>query len=365
MRIGIDAHMLGDRSGGNESYYSNILRNMKTDDANEYILFVRKGTDISAYRYQYKIVEFRSTNSIIRNLVEIPKLCRKYKLDVIHMQYFIPFHCCCPIICTIHDICFEHYKNIFTQKEYIRQRLLIPYAAKHSTYVVTDSDYSKRDIIEHYGLAKSKVVVSYAAVNSSYCKLTKEKLKENELREQFGISKSPFVLTVGNLQPRKNIRRLIEAFCQFSNQKSFDGELVIVGKKAWMYDEIISSAVKGSGKIIFTDYVDEQDLIRLYNAALFFIYPSFFEGFGLPPLEALACGTPVAVANATSLPEVVGNAGKYFDPLNVSDIVKTLEQMVYDGESCDSNLMKKQVDKFSWSKSAQIVKECYLKLGKK
>lgn len=116
MVVGIDAHMIGDHSGGNESYYSNIIKNMTIPAGDRYILFVKKGTDMSSYSDKFSIVEFESEGAFKRNFIELPKLCKKYKLDVLHTQYFIPFNRPCPVVCTIHDICFEHYKDIFTKK---------------------------------------------------------------------------------------------------------------------------------------------------------------------------------------------------------------------------------------------------------
>jgi glycosyltransferase involved in cell wall biosynthesis len=145
-------------------------------------------------------------------------------------------------------------------------------------------------------------------------------------------------------------------------EKDEDIKLVIVGKKAWMYDDILKEACIDSEHILFTDYVSQKDLIRLYNAAQAFIYPSFFEGFGIPPLEAMACGTPVAVANATSLPEVVGKAGIYFDPFNEEDIQRAIYEITYDEESRKNALCNAvdQVKKFSWEKSAQKIINAYL-----
>ena len=117
MRVGIDGHMLGDRSGGNESYYTNILNNMYPVKDMELFLFVKKGVSAAAFADRFTIIEFEETGAFKRNFIELPKLCKKYKLDLLHTQYFIPFRCPCPIVCTIHDICFEHYKDIFTKKE--------------------------------------------------------------------------------------------------------------------------------------------------------------------------------------------------------------------------------------------------------
>ena len=132
MIIGIDGHMLGDHSGGNESYYANILRTMLIDPKDKVYLFVKNGIDVSDYENKYMIVRFSSESSLKRNFFELDMLCKKYKIEVLHTQYFIPFLRSCRVVCTIHDICFEHFSNIFTKKDYWAQKLLIPYAAKHS-----------------------------------------------------------------------------------------------------------------------------------------------------------------------------------------------------------------------------------------
>lgn len=365
IRIGIDGHMLGDHSGGNESYYTNILKSMDVPRDYEIYLFVKDGTDISSYKDKFHIVYFKSRNALMRNFVELTLICLKYKLDILHTQYFIPFIRPCKVFCTIHDICFEHFKDIFTKKEYYRQRILIPYAARHSERIFTVSDYSKHDLVERYGINPDKVIITYNAVDEKYKVLADEELDMDVLKEKFSIGEFEYVLSVGNLQPRKNIVRLIKAFLSMKEKYGVKEKLVIVGKKAWMFDEILNAAPKDSDSVIFTDYVDEDNLVRLYNGAKCFIYPSFFEGFGIPPLEAMACGTPVAVADATSLPEVVGNAGIYFDPFDEDDISEKMYQLLTD-ESLREQLMisqKMQVRKFSWRESADIILRTYEAIG--
>lgn len=363
MRIGIDGHMIGDHSGGNESYYTNILLNMD-DSKDEIYLFVKKGVDVTLFAdKKFKIVEFQETSAFKRNFVEIPKFCKEYKLDVIHMQYFIPFNRPCPVVCTVHDICFEHYKKIFTRKEYLRQKILIPYAAKHSRYIFTVSNDAKKDIIEHYKVEPEKILITYNAVDSKFKKLSFSELNEDALRTEFGIGNSKYILSVGNLQPRKNLPRLIRAFINSQNFIDENVKLVIVGKKAWMYDDIMKESCKNSDRIVFTDYVSNEDLVRLYNAAECFIYPSFFEGFGIPPLEAMACGTAVAVSNKTSLPEVVGNAGLYFDPFKESEIEDAIIRLLKDDKKKDEliQLGYQRVKEFDWRKSSETIINAYHK----
>ncbi len=357
-RIGIDGHMIGDRSGGNERYYQNILREMQGSPDWEGYLFLKEGVDSAPFEDRFRIVRFKSSHAAFRNFIELPMLARKYHLDLLHTQYFIPFFCKCPIVCTIHDICFEHHKDIFTRGEYIRQKLLIPYAAKKSKLIFTDSVYSKQDIASKYRIAPERIAITYCATDGSFQRLDEQALDEEGLREQFGIGTQPYILTVGNLQPRKNLPRLIDAFQKMKAQITecrLDYKLVIVGKKAWMYSDVLKQA--SDPDIVLTDYVSETDLVRLYNAAEMFVYPSFFEGFGLPPLEAMACGTPVIVSNATSLPEVVGDAGLYFDPFCIDDIQNAIQMLL-----SDPDLKKKlvnngfeQVRKFRWARSAQLI----------
>jgi glycosyltransferase involved in cell wall biosynthesis len=366
MRVGIDGHMIGDHSGGNESYYTNILLNMQADKNMQLFLFLKQGVDDSKYKDKFIIVRFKSSNSFVRNFVELPMLCKKYKLDLLHTQYFIPFYRPCPVVCTIHDICFEHYKNIFTKKEYIRQKLLIPYAARHSKVIYTVSENARQDIVNHYQVSQERVLVTYNAVNADFKKLDNDELNEIELREKFEIGEARYILSVGNLQPRKNLPRLIKAFLLYTAEMKTDDKLVIVGKKAWMYDEILREAENNTDKIIFTDYVTNEELIRLYNLATCFVYPSFFEGFGIPPLEAMACGTPVAVADATSLPEVVGDAGIYFDPFDEISIKDAIVALMSD-ELCRTQLIDKgnlQKEKFKWADSSLKIIESYKKAGK-
>lgn len=367
IKIGIDGHMLGDNSGGNESYYSNILQSMKVPDDCKIYLFVKPNVNVAQYCNKFEIIYFKSNNAVIRNFWELSLLCKKYKLDLLHTQYFIPFWRPCKVVCTIHDICFEHHKDIFTKREYYRQKRLIPYAAKHSAAIFTVSKHAQNDIVEHYNIPIENTIVTYNAVNANFKLLSDKVLDAPELRKKFGIGNNKYVLSVCNLQPRKNLVRLIKSFIKMKNEYGGDEKLVVVGKKAWMFNDILRTAIEGSSDIIFTDYVSTEDLIRLYNEAACFVYPSFFEGFGIPPLEAMACGTPVAVANATSLPEVVEGAGIYFDPYNELEMANAIRCILTDNVICEK--LKKsgfeQVKKFSWETSSNRIVETYMSISKK
>ena len=364
-RIGIDGHMLGNHSGGNESYYSNILQNMNLTDLNiEVFLFLNKDTNASRYEKKFNIVRFKSDNAFVRNFIELPFLCKKYKLDLIHVQYFIPFYRFCPVVCTIHDICFEYYSDIFSKKEYVRQKLLIPYAAKKSAAIFTVSEHSKNDIAERYSIDRKNIFITYNAVSNKFYKMTKEELNDEDLRSRFKIGKERFLLYVGNLQPRKNLHRLVNAFIKYINLTKDTAKLVIVGKISMENNDLISDIMLYHDNIILTDYVNDEDLVCLYNSAHGFIYPSYYEGFGIPPLEALACGTPVAVSNAAAIPEIVGNAGIYFDPFNVEEIVSAIDTIMNDDNTRNKIMSNsiKRVSHFSWKESADMIVNVYKQL---
>lgn len=280
---------------------------------------------------------------------------------MLHTQYFIPFIRSCKVVCTIHDICFEHYKSIFTKKEYFTQKLLIPYAAKHSEFIFTVSEHAKSDIVTNYRIEPEKVIVTYNAVNDSFRVLDNEELQEEDLRNKFSIGSEPYILSVGNLQPRKNLPRLIEAFNMWKSKYNNNAKLVLVGKKAWLYNEILKAAGAVSNDIVLTDYVTDEDLVRLYNAAECFVYPSFYEGFGIPPLESMACGTPVAVSNATALPEVVGDAAILFNPFDVENITEAINKLMTD-EALKNMLREKGLvrrNNFSWNESSKLIYDIY------
>ncbi len=361
MRIGIDAHMIGDHSGGNECFYRGVLGALKPDPGDEYILFMKEGIDDSEYRDRFQIVRFRSRSAFIRNFVELPYLASKYGLDLLHTQYYIPFIRPCPVVCTIHDICFEHFRDIFTKSEYIRNKLLVPYAARHAERIVTVSKFSKKEISKIYKIPKEKIHVVYNAVDPSFRRMTEEELAEINVRQKYGIGDEPYIITVGNLQPKKNIPRLIKAFCMYKKEHADSSlKLVLVGKKAWLYEEILAEADKNSRDIVLTGYVEKEDLVALINESDGFVYPSKYEGFGIPPLEALACGKPVAVSDIDVMHEVLED-GIFFNPYDEESIAEGIDLLVKECEDGEGKQVVERgvLEKYSWMLSAEKLKKIF------
>ena len=358
MRIGIDAHMLGDRSGGNESFYRGVLAELTPDLEDEYYLFVRKGVDASEYMDRFRVVFFRNNNSVYRNCIELRRLCKEYKIDVLHTQYYLPLFSPCKTVVTIHDLSFEHINNVFTKKEYIKDKLLVPHAARRADVVVTVSNFSKQDISNTYHVPESKIEVIPNAVGEEFCELPRKDILRTKVRDKFNIGDNRYIICVSNLQPRKNIPRLIRAFHKYTTESGNDNKLVLVGKKAWMYDEIEQEVADCKDEVILTDYVENDELVALLGEAKGCIYPSIFEGFGIPPLKALCCGTPVAVSDLPVMREVLGDNVIYFDPMDENDILAAIKTLMETDPVIDEGIIRK----YSWKKSADKLKEVYKKL---
>jgi glycosyltransferase involved in cell wall biosynthesis len=212
----------------------------------------------------------------------------------------------------IHDLSYEHHPGWFTRSEAQRFRWTIPRSAKISSIVMTVSDFCREDIARRLRLSPQKVIVTPNALPPIYQPNAPRSI--GELRARLELPER-YILALGNLQPRKNIALLLKAWKRIATHPDMkDTYLVITGKKAWLYENILTEASQEAAeRVQFTGYLPEGDLPALYSGALLFVYPSLFEGFGLPPLEAMACGTPVIVGNHSALGEVCGDAVAYVD----------------------------------------------------
>jgi len=243
-------------------------------------------------------------------------------------------------IVTIHDLAFLRHPEWFSKKFYLFYRTLIPKIAKRAKKIVTVSNFSKKEIINLLNIPSQKVEVVYNGISREFF-LNPSLKREN------------FILAVSSLDPRKNFENLILAFKKLNLKKY---KLLIVGSRNKVFSNTkIQKLVKEISNIEFTGYVSDEELIRLYQKAKLFVYPSLYEGFGLPPLEAMACGTPVVVSSVASLPEVCGDATYYVNPYDVNDIARGIETVLKD-ELLQKELIQKglkRVKLFSWEKSAK------------
>ena len=242
-------------------------------------------------------------------------------------------------VLTVHDLAFLRYPHWFSRKFYYFYRFLIPKLSKISRKIITVSEFSKKEIVSLLGIPSSKIEVVYNAVSN--------KFKYDPHRE-----KDDIILSVSSIDPRKNFIRLILAFKRLNLPQY---KLLIVGSENKIFSNSeIRNLIKEVPNVEFTGYVSDDELVKLYQKAKLFVYPSLYEGFGLPPLEAMACGTPVIVSNTASLPEVCGDAAYYVNPYDEKDIARGLETVLKD-ERLQKELTQKGLERvrmFSWEKSA-------------
>lgn len=361
MHIAIDAHSVGSGLAGNETYITNLIEALGAgDDRHRYTLYVTKQAAVERFKDRWPHILVRETwphTPFVRIPVTLVRELRRRPVDLLHVQYTAPPFTPCPVVATIHDLSFEHLPATFKRRSWMQLRLTVRRTAREAAHLIVPSEYTRRDICETYGIAPARVSVVPLAAASCYAPVADAKEIER-VRNIYGIS-GDYILAVGSIQPRKNLARLIEAYADLRRQRPHDKlpRLVLVGKRAWLYEETLR-AVAACGiaaQTIFTGYVPESDLPALYTGALCFVYPSYFEGFGLPPLEAMSCGTPVITGDRTSLPEVVGDAGLLVNPFDTQALAQALARLI-DDESLRATLGDRglrRAAQFNWRDNAR------------
>ena len=369
MRIAIDAHSVGTGLGGNESYATNLIEALaEIDQTNCYTLYVTKREAVERFGNRWPNFSVRSTlphTPLIRIPLTLSAELRRNPVDVLHVQFTAPPFSPCPVVVSIHDLSFEHLPQTFKWRSRKQLRITVRRTARQASQVIALSEYARNDIVKTYQVSPDKIsVIPLAAADHFRPIRDAEELQR--VRQTYGIE-GEYMLSVGAIQPRKNLGRLVAAYSHLRGAKP-EGKLpklVLAGKCAWLYDETLRAIeeLELSDSIILTGYVPESDLPALYSGALCFIYPSYFEGFGLPPLEAMQCGVPVIVGDRTSLPEVVGDAGVLVDPFDVHALAAAIEKVV-----SDSNLRAKlsvqglaRAKLFEWRETARQTLAVYQK----
>lgn len=367
MHIAIDAHSVGTGLAGNETYIANLIEALaELDRVNRYTIYVTKREAVERYENRWPHVDVRRTlphSPLVRIPFTLVAELRRRPVDLLHVQYTAPPFAPCPVVATIHDISFEHLPETFTRRSRTQLRLTVRRTARRAAHIITPSEHTRRDITGTYGIDPRRVSVIPLAAAPHFAPI--ESAKEiARVRERYGI-RDDYILAVGSIQPRKNLARLISAYSDLRRERPQAKlpQLVIVGKRAWLYGETLRAVEQQgvSSHTLFTGYVPEGDLPALYTAALCFVYPSYFEGFGLPPLEAMRCGTPVITSNRTSLPEVLGDAGLMFDPSDTEALVDVLRRMI-DDAGLRAELRAKGLRRaraFDWCETARLTLEIY------
>jgi glycosyltransferase involved in cell wall biosynthesis len=273
-------------------------------------------------------------------------------LDLYHSPDFVlpPLPPGLPGLLTVHDLSFVRTPEVTMpgMHRYLGQG--VPRSVARARHVIAVSECTKNDLIELYGTPSDKASVIYGGVQAEF-QPVEDKEQKDAVRRRYGLGKEPFILTVGTLQPRKNHLRLVQAFARLKT----DHRLVIAGGAGWEYEAVPAEVVRLGleQRVLFPGFVSDADLPALYSAADLFAYPSLYEGFGLPLLEAMACGTPVVAADASSLPEVVGEAGTLADPLNVDALAGAMQRMLDDEALRKSKIQegRARAATFTWERA--------------
>ena len=371
MHIAIDAHSVGAGLGGNESYIANLIEALaEIDTENRYTLYVTRREAVERFTNRWPHVAVRLTlphTPLVRIPLTLSAELRRRPVDLLHVQYTAPPLAPCPVVATIHDLSFEHLPETFKRRSRAQLRLTVRRTARMARAVIAPSEYSRRDLIETYKLPPERVTVTPLSAAPNLAPVTDEG-ERRRVRELYGI-KGDYILAVGAIQPRKNLVRLIEAYADLRDARPQAKlpQLLLVGGRGWLYGETLDAVDLHShdGDIRFTGYVREEDLPALYTDALCFVYPSYFEGFGLPVLEAMACGAAVIAGNRTSLPEVVADAGLLVDPFDRSELARAIGRIV-DDESLRRKLRARGLERareFSWRETARRTLEVYERAG--
>jgi glycosyltransferase involved in cell wall biosynthesis len=367
VHIAIDAHSVGTQLAGNESYAVNLIEALaEIDQANRYTLYVTKRSALDRFRNRWANFTVKRTlphTPLVRIPITLSAELRRNPVDVLHVQYTAPPFAPCPVAATIHDLSFEHLPETFNRRSRAQLRVTVRRTARNAAQILTLSEFSRRDIIETYKIDPERVSVTPAAAPSHFAEVTDE-TELRRIRLTYGI-KRDYILALGSIQPRKNLVRLINAFAALRNKRAglTLPQLVLAGKRGWLEAETIRAAKQSdAGKdILFVGYVPETDLPALYSGALCFAYPSYFEGFGLPVVEAMLCGTPVIAGNRTSLPEVVGSAGVLVDPFDEAAIAEGLAELI-ENPDYRAQLRVKGLERaktFSWKTTARLTLQAY------
>jgi glycosyltransferase involved in cell wall biosynthesis len=305
----------------------------------------------------------------VRIPLTLSRELRRNPVDLLHVQYTAPPFAPCPIVTTVHDLAFEHLPETFNRRSWMQMRLTVRRTARRAAHIITVSDYSRDDIIRTYKIPPERITVTHEAAPSNFAPL-KDPAELERIRARYGISRN-YVLSLSSIQPRKNLVRLIDAYTQLRRVNPDDTfpQLVLAGKRGWLERETFRAAAQSalSKDILFTGYVPDHDLTGLYSGALCFVYPSYFEGFGLPLVEAMQCGVPLIAGNRTSVPEVVGDAGLTFDPFNTDELAHAIKRLVDNPILCAALRQKglARAKTFSWQSTARETLRVYEQVGKR
>jgi glycosyltransferase involved in cell wall biosynthesis len=356
--------MVGGQETGNETYVRGLVDGFKAlaqqQGQDLDILVFNVGSPWTVPDARIRFQRLLTSNPFVRLGAELPLRAIGQRLDLLHMTYSAPVWSAAPVVLTVHDICYVTNPEWFSRRDLRVLSTMVPRSIRKAAHVITVSQDARRQIIEHYHVPEAKITAIPNGPGPGAYPITLEAAREELSALGLNLER-PFLLAVGNLQPRKNLVRLLEAFDELVTRRGQDAALVIVGPRSYRAEEIISAAGRVADRVHFTGYVTDRQLAAFYRCSTAFVFPSLYEGFGLPALEAMAHGVPMACSDAGALPEVCGDAAIMFNPHSVMSIVDALERILRESDLRQklSVAGKARAAKFSWKKTAELTLKVY------
>jgi len=367
-RIGIDVTSAVVQGGGIGRYTRELVRALaKVDEHNHYHLFSARPPRVlpvpdplpAATNFHYHpawLSERWLYRLWYRLRLPLPVQWATGRLDLFHSPDFVlpPVRGSIPTLLTVHDLSFIHYPETFPAGLVAYLNAVVPWSIGRATHILADSQVTKDDLISLWNVPDSRITVLYSGVDRRFRPVTEQKALA-AVRRKYGLGQAPYILSVGTLQPRKNYQMLIRAFRPLAAEGPHN--LIIAGGKGWLYDEMLAEVERQDliGRVHFIGFVADGDLPALYSGATLFAFPSLYEGFGLPLLEAMACGVPVLTSNTSSLPEVAGKAAVLLSPLEETTWRDGMSQLL-DDTALRTHLVAegfRQARRFTWRQAAE------------
>lgn len=380
MRIGLDGIPLGEIKTGVGHYTHELARALaRAAPADEFELisphpYVNTASDEGEQTSPPNLRLMRArANRLLRRRwwsLGLPLYVRRGRFDLFHgTNYDVPLWGRCPTVVTVHDLSMFLYPETHEAHLVRRARRRLPMMARRATMIITPSQSVRRETCEHLGVGPDKVVAVPEAARRSFRPIPREETAE--VRRRLKVE-DEFILFVGTIEPRKNLLTLARAFDELLRGTPLRPQLVITGKEGWLTGELFSY-LKGADvreRVRFTGYVTDDDLRALYSSCKAFVYPSLYEGFGLPPLEAMACGAPVITSRIPSLMETVGDAARLVPPTDSRELAQAIIRLLEDSGERErrSDAGLRRAAEFSWEKTAAATMDVYreaLKKGKR
>jgi glycosyltransferase involved in cell wall biosynthesis len=354
MIIALDSQSTIGSKTGIGVYTSNLFNALRCVAPEHNYIELNQGTD----------VRMRLDRRLRWQQIEVPRRARAVVADVLHVPGFdAPVWKPCPVVLTVHDLIGFLFPRQFPPVSRFYWSRWLPFTLRFATHIMADSECTRQDIMRLLGVPEARITVVPMGVGPHYQPLTDHD-RVQAVRQKYHLP-ARFILFVSTLEPRKGIDTLVEAFARVQSRHS-DVELVITGKVGWYTDQFFAQVERLGlkGKIVFTGYVADDDLVALYNAAELLAFPSRYEGFGMPVLEAMACGTPVVCSSSSSLPEVAGDAALLVPPDDSDALAQALGQALEDGVLRQQmrNRGLTQAARFSWEQTARQTLAIYEKV---